>query len=166
MIKPPAPIDTDSLPFHSLWLAFILSLNLTGSGCSTVLNRNLPFCTFVNTSRVIPSVCPPPNAWMWPLPVLPSHQRGLKCYLCCQKFSLSFPVTVISLYPKPVVLNWGQFYSPLPPPGNSWQCLKSFLVVITGVGGATASDVSRPVGMLLNTLRGTRQPPTKREYPV
>lgn len=161
MIKPPALMDTDLLLFHSLWLAFILPLN---SGFSTVPNRNLPFCTSVNTSHVIPSVCPPPSAWVWPLPVLPSHQRGLKCYLCCQKFSLSFPVTVISLYPKPAVLNWGRFYSPFPPARGTFDNVWShFWLPWLLQRALRASNVSRPVGMLLNTLWGTRQPPTKRE---
>ena len=57
-----------------------------------------------------------------------------------------------------VTLNWG----PLCPPGDIWQCLKTFLVVTTNGGDMLLAASREKPGILLNILQCLAQPPQLR----
>lgn len=64
---------------------------------------------------------------------------------------------------RSVVIKQGQFSS-LTPPGHIWQCLETFLIIMTwGEGMILASSGKRPV-ILLNIAEWTRQPSTTKRY--
>lgn len=86
------------------------------------------------------------------------------CFLLCSSSAWPSPYDFVSLFStlcsqfEPVVLNGGWFCLPLPTPGDIWQRLEIFLVVVTWREVLLASAGWRTG--LVHTLQGTEHPPT------